>query len=295
MSFGSLPSVLGNGGGVAISVIGGRGLFADGTAAAPSISFSADDDTGFYSSAANTIGIASGGTRIGTFANGGVANQFVLSGNAGSYLALYPAGGAEIVAAGTNQNITLTPTGVIVLAGSVNLGTSSTSGSINDSSQTSRLGWSATGTQIKNNLGAAVITVVAGTTKTLLNTSVDSGALLQIGTNTTTSSGGMVFGTDVNLFRSAAGEVTLNATTTTFGTSAATIKSANGALNFQSVGGQIVLTPSAGITTVNSRLTIAAGYDLRLGNAYVAGAVVGTGYITIQDSTGTTYRVPVLV
>jgi hypothetical protein len=34
---------------------------------------------------------------------------------------------------------------------------------------------------------------------------------------------------------------------------------------------------------------------LKLGNAYVAGAVVGTGSITIQDSTGTTYRIPVLV
>ena len=34
---------------------------------------------------------------------------------------------------------------------------------------------------------------------------------------------------------------------------------------------------------------------LKLGNAYVVGAVVGTGSITIQDSTGTTYRIPVLV
>lgn len=34
---------------------------------------------------------------------------------------------------------------------------------------------------------------------------------------------------------------------------------------------------------------------LQLGNAYVAGAVVATGSVTIKDSTGTTYRVPVLV
>jgi hypothetical protein len=35
--------------------------------------------------------------------------------------------------------------------------------------------------------------------------------------------------------------------------------------------------------------------NIRVNNAYVAGAVVGTGSVTIQDSTGTTYRVPVLV
>jgi hypothetical protein len=41
--------------------------------------------------------------------------------------------------------------------------------------------------------------------------------------------------------------------------------------------------------------SVALGGALKLANAYVAGAVVGTGYVTIQDSTGTTYRVPVLV
>jgi hypothetical protein len=40
---------------------------------------------------------------------------------------------------------------------------------------------------------------------------------------------------------------------------------------------------------------VTVGGALKLGNAYVAGAVVGTGSITIQDSTGTTYRIPVLV
>lgn len=34
---------------------------------------------------------------------------------------------------------------------------------------------------------------------------------------------------------------------------------------------------------------------IRVNNAYVAGAVVPTGTITIQDNTGTTYRVPCLV
>lgn len=44
----------------------------------------------------------------------------------------------------------------------------------------------------------------------LIGTNVNSGALLQVGTNTTTSAGGMVFGTDTSLYRSAAGALTFN-------------------------------------------------------------------------------------
>jgi hypothetical protein len=50
---------------------------------------------------------------------------------------------------------------------------------------------------------------------------------------------------------------------------------------------------SAGAATFAGAVTVTGA--LKLGNAYVAGAVVGTGSITIQDSTGTTYRIPVLV
>jgi len=42
-------------------------------------------------------------------------------------------------------------------------------------------------------------------TNVLLGTTTDSGALLQIGTDTTTSAGGMVFGTDTLFFRSGEG------------------------------------------------------------------------------------------
>lgn len=35
--------------------------------------------------------------------------------------------------------------------------------------------------------------------------------------------------------------------------------------------------------------------NIQLSSTYVAGAVVGTGSVTLKDSTGTTYRVPVLV
>jgi hypothetical protein len=42
----------------------------------------------------------------------------------------------------------------------------------------------------------------------LVGTTVDSGALLQVGTDTTTSAGGMVFGTDCNLYRSGTRQLT---------------------------------------------------------------------------------------
>jgi hypothetical protein len=47
------------------------------------------------------------------------------------------------------------------------------------------------------------------------------------------------------------------------------------------------------ITTTN--ITIASGTALKLGNAYQAGAPSSTGYITIKDSTGTTYKIPASV
>ena len=99
MSFGSLPSVLGNGGGVAISVIGGKGLFADGTAAAPSISFAADTDTGFYRSSANTVAFSSGGTMLGRFTTGdGTTFDIRNAGSAG--ISISSGGAVSIVNAG---------------------------------------------------------------------------------------------------------------------------------------------------------------------------------------------------
>lgn len=49
------------------------------------------------------------------------------------------------------------------------------------------------------------------------------------------------------------------------------------------------------VVVTSSTVTIRAATALKLGNAAVAGAVVPTHTVTIQDSTGTTYRVPCLV
>lgn len=57
------PNVL-SGGGVATNIIGGTGLFADGTVAAPSISFLADQDTGIYRIGANNLGVSVGGVNV---------------------------------------------------------------------------------------------------------------------------------------------------------------------------------------------------------------------------------------
>ena len=53
------------------------------------------------------------------------------------------------------------------------------------------------------------------------------------------------------------------------------------------------MTLNSTAATFSGAVTVTGA--LKLGNAYVAGVVVGTGSITIQDSTGTTYRIPVLV
>ncbi len=139
--------------------------------------------------------------------------------------------------------------------------------------------------------------------KFLLGTSgVDSGALLQIGTNTTTSAGGMVFGTDTFFHRSEAGGLVLNGNTTV-----AILRGYNGAtqmgyIGFASSYGEI--NQVSGPLYLKANNNIAVTFDaalrtilsgaLRLNHAYTAGVGAATGYLTVQDSTGTTYKIPVL-
>ena len=46
------------------------------------------------------------------------------------------------------------------------------------------------------------------------------------------------------------------------------------------------------VTVSASTVELAGGIDLKLGNAYTAGAPTATGYIVIKDSTGTSYKIP---
>lgn len=61
--------------------IAGATLFANGTAAAPSISFTSDTDTGLYRVAANTLGITANGASIAQFGSGRVGIAAVLPTN----------------------------------------------------------------------------------------------------------------------------------------------------------------------------------------------------------------------
>ena len=107
MAFGSLPSVLGSGGGTAYNLIGGTGLFADGTAAAPSMSFLSDSNTGFYDVSSGNVGFSSDGAVSLYFGAGGIIQAAGFAG----YLTLASAGQVALTAGGTNKNITLTPSG----------------------------------------------------------------------------------------------------------------------------------------------------------------------------------------
>jgi filamentous hemagglutinin len=58
--------------------------------------------------------------------------------------------------------------------------------------------------------------------------------------------------------------------------------------------GKIIIAPNRTnvLMVENSLVTVASGVDLKLGNAYTAGAPTATGYIVIKDSTGTSYKIP---
>jgi hypothetical protein len=195
----------------------GRGIFADGTAAAPSISFAADTDTGFYRTAANTVGFASAGSLGMRFSGSAIYGP-----SFDNYLLLDANGSVSVVAAGTNRNITLTPsgTGNVTIDTAVNtklyLRESSTNGVEFQSS--------AGGCYISTVSTSPIIFRHSGSTETVrifnngrlgIGTgNTDSGALLQVGTNLTTTANGMVFGTDTFLFRKAAGVLAIGHATT---------------------------------------------------------------------------------
>lgn len=163
MAFGSLPSVLGSGGGTAYSLIGGTGLFADGTAAAPSISLASAPTTGFYKYNDSTFGYSSGGTQSLLFGGDGV----IYGANLGSTLYMPAVGGVILTAGGSSKNITLTPsgTGVTVFsAGNVQI-----AGSGNALLTDKILSY--TGNPIQ--ISTASVNVLIGT-------STDSGARLQV-------------------------------------------------------------------------------------------------------------------
>jgi hypothetical protein len=130
---------------------------------------------------------------------------------------------------------------------------------------------------------------------------VDSGnGKLQLATHTNVS-GGVGLGTDISFYRNAnnSARIRLNGTTTelTFdngglGTGGSRIV-ATAALTITSNGANSFYLQTGGTTALtldSSQRCILAG-ALRLNNAYTAGAPTATGYVTLQDSAGNTYKV----
>jgi hypothetical protein len=121
------------GGDKKVLIFGGLGqsgynYFADGTAAAPSMTFANDTNSGFYLAGSDSIGVAVGG--VSSFVFQGTAGSLRAAAASlalgttdnGTMLTLANTGAIDLAAAGTNQNITLTPSGtgrVIIGGGSI--------------------------------------------------------------------------------------------------------------------------------------------------------------------------------
>lgn len=279
----------GNGGGVSSTVIGGIGLFADGTAAAPSISFLADPDTGFYRFGDNVLGVTLAGAARFLFAASGAATGRLYNSASNAYLELNSAGSLAMVAGGTNQNITLTPSGTGTTAhmgggyftgsgvmpngsaGGVEITCDNTSGNV---------------FAFRRGVGALPLILQGAGSNVLIGTSTNSGALLQIGTDTTTVAGGAVFGTDTFLRRSGAGNLVLQSTGSNPGFSLSengTITgyyyTTSGNLTFGAVqAGKSTTLISAGTTALtldsSQNATFAGGVTISTGNLNVPAAAI---------------------
>ena len=205
----------------------GRGIFADGTAAAPSVSFSADSDTGFFRPGSNILGIVSGGVSIAQIYNDGSNGAYVQSSQSNAYLRLHNTGAISLVAgSATNTNITLTPSGTGGVEStafrSTVVGGYSQFACYNGASQAGALGYEVgvNRTYLTTNAASSVLDLcISGTAgngirilnsgRALLGTTTDSGALLQIGTNTSNLAGGAIWGNDTPLYRLGVGQLNL--------------------------------------------------------------------------------------
>jgi hypothetical protein len=134
----------------------------------------------------------------------------------------------------------------------------------------------------------------------LLGTTTDSGnGKLQLATHTT-SAGGIGFGTDTSLYRGAIGGflyldgvypllgLAVNGTRKAY----VYFNGTNVIINSEQAASSLVFQSSntIALTLDSSQRCILAG-ALRLNNAYVSGAPTATGYVTLQDSAGNTYKV----
>lgn len=94
-----------------------------GAVGTPSLTFLGDTDTGLYHPGANQLGVAVNGGKMVQFDSSGI-NVYDGNGTLGASILGGASGGVTVTASGTNQNITLTPsgTGAVVLPVAVTSG-----------------------------------------------------------------------------------------------------------------------------------------------------------------------------
>ena len=117
---------------------------------------------------------------------------------------------------------------------------------------------------------------MGGTGRFLLGTTTDSGALLQIGTNTTTSAGGMVFGTDIAMFRDTAGGIqqAYSAGTTT---RYRLVNNTGNASVFSRTGTTTTISSDDGSVVLASNNTTALTLDSSQNAAFAGNVFIGAG------------------
>ena len=136
-----------------------------------------------------------------------IASTLYLKGNNGTGLTIGTTGSATLAG-----NLTVSGTGTSAIQGdTINLGAvGNVATVVNLFRNNASVGGMYAGNSDFNLFGgasAASHLVIKSNGNVLIGTTVDSSALLQVGTNTTTAAGGMKFGTDTSLYRSAAGQL----------------------------------------------------------------------------------------
>jgi len=234
--------------------------------------------------------------------------------------------GFKVYTNGNNLRLTIDSAGLTTLAGNltvsgtggISIGSATftggraltaTTGSGNNVSlrllQTSVADWevqnvATTGALAFSQSGSALSTLTA-TGNLLLGTTTDSGnGKLQLATHTT-SAGGIGFGTDTSLYRISAGRVVIDHLGGSLPLLALRENGSSTLEIYTTSGVGVINTKTAKDLQFNTNNTLALTLDssqrcilagaLRLNNAYTAGAPTATGYVTIQDSAGNTYKV----
>lgn len=309
------PNVLG-GGGVATNIIGGTGLFADGTVAAPSISFLADQDTGIYRIGANNIGVAAGGAKVLDIAPGILT---IASTGADSYISAIPISG-NVATFGCDATGQYTYAGAgLGIRFRTNGGTTALTLS---SAQAATFAGAVVAPSLTAPAATALALAAGSGNQNITLTPSGTGYVGHIVTPANTSQGtaggysgvgfainyggyGLAFGSNYSgqgwiQQQSFTGGAYYNLTLQASGGKllvGTTADSSNGILQLST--NALATTSAYGIgfgTDVSlyraaaDVLALASGDALQLGNAYVGTVAVSTGTVTIRDSTGTVYR-----